>query len=176
MLPVTVFPPRWPGYWGSPFGPPELLDLSVCGSIVLPKGGWMVTTGATNQVMLNVLMAWAEETVSPGTGIPPGAPVPPPHQCQGLGCTCCAEYAPPAYSGYTPPVLPGFPYYSAKVPAAPVAYAINPPFGPPGYVSPYTGYSTVLVGPCNTGVVFSDGQNVVVVGTGTANAIQIRGA
>lgn len=61
MLPVTTRPPKRPGSWGSPFGPPTEIDLSHHpdprarageGIYVLPKSGWYIQCGTGNRVQL----------------------------------------------------------------------------------------------------------------------------
>ena len=154
MLPVQAWPPGPPGASLSPFGQP--CQVNVGGSIngfVIPKGAWIVSTGANQVVMFfpPVERFPAQRTL--GTGLLPGSippnsppPCPPPNvwrpQFQKFNDT------PPQPPGRRPPNWFGWQFVCAP-------------------------FSTLVPSGCTAGqLVIADGQNVVITGSGFATITQ----
>ncbi|HEX3524845.1 MAG TPA: hypothetical protein VHT52_22505 [Stellaceae bacterium] len=87
MLPVSAWPPGPPGSQLSPFGRPRTINLRFHRhGYVLPKGTWVVQTGANRVVMFRPEVTHYNPPRVPGTGILPGQgpgygpprPLPPP--------------------------------------------------------------------------------------------------
>jgi hypothetical protein len=154
LLPVTPFPMRGPGWWGSPFGRPIRVELRHHPrGVPLPKGVWMVRCGPNR-----VELVWREDEDfddeprrAPGTGLlrPPKHPEPP---------------------WPTPPPL--------------VPRSVNPAQDtrhgkPGGGGGPGPGHNALrreeLIRPGSTGTVFADGHSVILSGAGEAIAIRVFG-
>jgi hypothetical protein len=108
MLPVTTRPPGPPGAWGSPYGAPQIIDLSEkppwpwpqlrwgpepAGFFMPPKGCWIIQCGPGNSVVLFYRIphddddGWAPQWGTlPPIPPPPGPPgnEPPPWQSETL--------------------------------------------------------------------------------------------
>jgi len=68
MLPVSAWPPGPPGASLSPFGQPR--QVNVCGNgFVIPKGAWIVATGANRVVMFYPPVVNYNPARTPGTGM-----------------------------------------------------------------------------------------------------------
>jgi hypothetical protein len=157
MLPVT---PRWqrgPGYWGSPYGRPERIELRhFPHGYRVPKGVWMIVCGPNH-----VDLVWREDDDfddeprrMPGTGMigprrrRPRRTEPVPHS---LGAAATPRHC---------PVDPPWP---------------KPPPCPPGPPGPGDNSlrRTTLIQANTTGVVFSDGHSVILSGIGEATTIRV---
>jgi hypothetical protein len=171
MLPVSAWPPGPPGASLSPFGKPR--QVSVCGNgFVIPRGAWIVATGANRVVMFYppVQTQTFSQSRSPGTGMLPGS-IPPQQPC---GCP-----PPPCQKGPPPfrrfdDVLEGFrAWQRATGNTDPPLYPFagrRPPnwFGWKFVPAP----SSTLVPSGASGLVVADGQNVVITGSGCATITQ----
>ena len=152
MLPVSAWPPGPPGASLSPFGKPRQVGIPSFG-FVIPKGAWIVSTGANQVVMFFPPVIPNNPARTPGTGLLPGQ-IPP-------GC------APPPCS---PPNVwrPRFKKFD------------DTPLQPPGRRPPnWFGWRFVcapfstLVPAGSTGqLVIADGQNIVITGSGFATITQ----
>ena len=91
MLPVSAWPPGPPGAQLSPFGAPRAINVARhANGYVLPKGAWVVRTGANQVVMFTPSWEWElynQPCRAMGTGFLPGQwqwmhnprpPLPPP--------------------------------------------------------------------------------------------------
>ena len=152
MLPVSAWPPGPPGASLSPFGLPRQVNIPSYG-FVIPKGAWIVSTGANQVVMFFPPVVPNNPARSPGTGLLPGQ-IPP-------GCT--PQPCPP------PNVWrPQFQKFN------------DTPLQPPGRRPPnWFGWRFVcapfstLVPAGSTGqLVIADGQNIVITGSGSATITQ----
>lgn len=131
-------PPFPPGSFNSPFGAPQVIDLSDWGgTFTLDHGAWYVCCDGGTEVVLLIFPwqpeAFANPARAPGTGLiyenpPPTTPFPPP-----APWTVCV---------------------------------------PPSQVPQIQPHECILVQPGMTGLVLADGQNVLVVGSGSATIIQ----
>lgn len=170
MLPISAWPPGPPGSSLSPFGAPHTVCVNPCGYI-LPKGAWVVQTGANQVVMFRP--DWrreAQPSRQMGTGHLPGEwrwrgwPKPAP----GLNCTLpprrpthdeyleawrawqrCIGWSDPVQRplpGHTPPNWAGWRFVGAP--------------------------SQTLIPFGQSGMVLADGQNVVIQGGGMATITQ----
>ncbi|HEX3522864.1 MAG TPA: hypothetical protein VHT52_12340 [Stellaceae bacterium] len=98
MLPVSAWPPGPPGDQLSPFGRPRNINLAWHpGGYVIPKGAWVVQTGANRVIMFRPEVQPYNPARVPGTGILPG---------QG-----------PGYGPHPPPPPPGQPSKTLRVQA-----------------------------------------------------------
>jgi hypothetical protein len=154
VLPVSAWPPGSPGASLSPFGLPRDICVPSCG-YVLPKGAWVVQTGANRVVMFRPPVIPSNPARVPGTGRLPGS-IPPTR--------------PPV------PCPPSWPKFNEQVEWFRSKGRIGPP---PGHRPPnFFGWAFVNA-PCTTlipsgsgGLVLADGQNVVITGGGWANITQ----
>lgn len=164
MLPVQAWPPGPPGASLSPFGKPRQVCID-CNGFVIPKGAWVVNTGANCVKMFFPPVQPSNPCRTPGTGllpgsIPPNRP-PPPYGCCPL---------PPTYNE----AVECFRAWQRRTGDT------DPPLQPiPGFRPPnFFGWkfvpapSSTLVGPCAAGLVVADGQNVVIQGGGFAQITQ----
>ena len=162
MLPVSSNPPRAPGTELSPFGKP----WSPPSGFVLPKGAWIVQTGAASVVMC-VRQPYADiwgfnPARVPGTGFLPGQPPPPTPPVTG---------APPSVWMWPTPdqILESFRAWQRKTGNT---FLAGPPIGrqPPNWFGPWTDPSpattVTLLAPGQNGPVLADGQNVMINGGG----------
>ena len=165
MLPVQAWPPGPPGASLSPFGQPRQVSIGSNG-FVIPKGAWIVATGANSVVMYFPPVSNTNPARSPGTGMLPGS-IPPSTQC---GC-------PPTEPRFLPfnETVEAFRAWQRKTGNTdPPLYQFagrRPPnwFGWKFVCAPFT----TLVPPGSTGVlVIADGQNVVITGGGCATITQ----
>jgi hypothetical protein len=162
MLPVSAWPPGPPGASLSPFGAPRTITVGSCG-YVLPKGAWIVNTGTTYVVMFYPSWQTAQYTQprhQMGTGRLPG-------QQQW-------------WQGSSQKRLTHDQYLECWRAWQRSTNQTNPPIRPtPGRVPPnFSGWNFTNA-PCSTllpsgqsGLVLADGQNVVVMGTGSATITQ----
>lgn len=166
MLPVSSWPPGPPGASLSPFARPRQINVGQhCNGFVIPKGAWVVRTGANRVVMFMPPVRTDNPARSPGTGLLPGQPPPPP--------------APPR-----PPLRQQFVRHNDYLEAwrawQRCVGRTDPPIRPrPGRRPPnWFGWSfrdapsLTLVQPNSGGTVLADGQNVVIGGSGCATIIQ----
>jgi hypothetical protein len=170
MLPVSAWPPGPPGASLSPFGKPR--QVSVCGNgFVIPRGAWIVATGANRVVMFYppVQTQTFSQSRSPGTGMLPGSRPPTPQP----KCGC-----PPG------PVTPTFLPFNQTVEMFRAWQRKTGNTDPPLY--PFAGRrppnwfgwqfvpapSSTLIPSGASGLVIADGQNVVITGSGCATITQ----
>ena len=169
MLPVSAWPPGPPGASLSPFGKPRSINVS-CDpqGYVIPPGAWVVATTSNRVVMFRPPVLNQNPARSPGTGLLPGTPAPPP----------------PTSCGCPPPQPIQFMRYNDYVEAwrawQRTTGNTDPPIRPlPGRRPPnWFGWqyvpapSSTLVGSNSSGLVIADGQNVVITGGGCATLTQ----
>ena len=152
-LSISAWPPGSPGRWGSPFSRPWLVDLRRHPQgMTIPKGVWLVTCRQNSGVVMQINLSLAVELVSQPdliTSTPPIVPLPmlPP----------IPRPPPPP----CPPLPPQFPAY--------IKYADE--FGAPSPNDRIVNHT--VVGPCQTGTVWSDGWNLRLCGCGRAMLIQV---
>jgi hypothetical protein len=167
MLPVQAWPPGPPGASLSPFGKPR--QVKVCGNgFVIPKGAWIVATGANRVVMYYPPFdPWVGVSQTPGTGLTGQQGGPPPSRCAPSPC-------PPKVFHKFNDVVEGFRAWqratgNAEPPLRPLA-GRRPPnwFGWQFVPAP----SSTLVPSGASGLVIADGQNVVITGSGCATITQ----
>jgi hypothetical protein len=179
MLPVSSWPPGPPGSQLSPFGRPRTVNLARhCDGFVLPKGAWVVQTGANRVIMFRPEVTHFNPPRTPGTGILPGqipnakAAGPRAGEASRVEARC-----PPP----TPPFVTHDAYLEAWRAWQRKTGRTDPPIRPlPGRVPPnFFGWrfdrcapATVLVNANSGGTVLADGQNVVIAGAGCANITQ----
>ena len=156
MLPVSAWPPGPPGASLSPFGMPRQINVGQhCNGFVIPKGAWIVNTGANRVVMFYPPVVPYNPARTPGTG---QLSSPPPPACP-------------------PPAPPRFRKFNDEMDWFRAHGRIGPPPGrrPPnwfGWRFVSAPFST-LVPPGSTGqLVIADGQNVVITGAGFAQITQ----
>jgi len=159
MLPVSAWPPGPPGASLSPFGMPRQINVGQhCNGFVIPKGAWIVSTGANRVVMFYPPVVPYNPARTPGSGLLSSPPPPASPQC---GC---------------PPSPPGFRKFNDEMDWFRAHGRIGPPPGrrPPNWF----GWKFVNA-PCSTllqsgqsGLVLADGQNVVIAGSGCATITQ----
>lgn len=172
MLPVTSWPPVRPGFWSSPFGAPARVRPGQHREgFPLPKGCFLVHTGSNRVVML-IRPVDPNEPYwqTPGTGIVHGFPKPnrptwPDEDWPRTGWPWAPSTA-PAPPPSTPPSH--WPWGKGTHKTCP-----PPPSPCPPTPCPPHGELFTLIGPCSTGTVFSDGQNVRLFGTGEATVIKV---
>src|SRR5580704_831939 len=168
MLPVSALPPGPPGASLSPFGMPRQVKVGSNG-FVIPKGAWIVATGANRVVMYYPPVVNSNPARTPGTGML-SQPTPPPSQC---GCPPPCSPGPPPFRRFDD-VLEGFRAWQRKTgDAGPPIYPFagrRPPnwFGWRLVPAP----SSTLVPSGASGLVIADGQNVVITGSGCATITQ----
>ena len=171
LLPVTTQPPFCPGFWGSPYGRPQRIEMRhYPHGFALRKGCWMVRTG-TNRVELRYHEeCWREieeQCGPPGTGMlrpppgwrPPGPPRPPkpprpPYK--------------PHYHFDDDGILPASDDDADDLPETHVAH-----YGRDVSHGSNSGQRWELVRQNSTGTVFADGWSVRIVGAGDALIIQV---
>lgn len=176
MLPVSAWPPGPPGDALSPFGKPRQVCVPSQG-YVIPKGAWIVQTGGNRVIMFFPPAIPTNPARSPGTGLLPGSSPPqPPFEWP------CPR--PPGVSPPVPPTPPRFIKFNDEVEAWRAFQrrtgTTNPPQRPlPGRRPPNWYGWTFINAPCATlvstgrsGLVVADGQNVVIMGGGTAQITQ----
>lgn len=208
MLPVSAWPPGPPGSSLSPFGPPRCVKVPPCG-YVLPKGAWIVQTGANQVVMFRPSWEKAlynQPTQQMGTGYLPGQwqwrygkppsgwimgqggrPIPqvpvgnPPGPITNATQTVSRETLCPPPKPCPPRRRPTHNQYLEGWRAwQRCTGRTDPPIRPiPGRVPPnFAGWNFVsaprstLINFGQSGLVLADGQNVVLMGGGTANITQ----
>lgn len=163
MLPVQAWPPGSPGASLSPFGQPRQVCID-CNGFVIPKGAWVVSTGANCVKMFFPPVQPCNPCRTPGTGLLPGS-IPPKRPPP---CGCCP--LPPTYNE----AVECFRAWQRATGDT------DPPLRPiPGFRPPnFFGWkfvpapSSTLVPPCASGLVVADGQNVVIQGGGFAQITQ----
>jgi hypothetical protein len=171
VLPVTAWPPVRPGFWSSPFGAPATVRLSQHPhGFPLPKGCWLVRT-QSNSVIFIIRPPDPMEPywVQPGTGIVHGMG-PPPHRPTWPDERWHREDHP-----HWPHARSDNPSQDTRHGLWPPGHPCHPGPGPgpgPGPHPPGTRIET-MVREHSFGIVFADGQNVRIVGTGDANAIKV---
>lgn len=189
MLPVSAWPPGPPGSQLSPFGRPRVVDLAFHpDGYVLPKGAWVVQTGANRVIMFRPEVEHFNPPRVPGTGLLPGQGRPPPPRP-------CPPVSPaPPQNRNLPQKFFGFPGVSRETGSRPThdqflegwrawqrrTGRTDPPIRPlPGRVPPnFFGWRRVcapgtVVVPSNAGgTVLADGQNVIIAGCGFASVTQ----
>jgi hypothetical protein len=164
MLPVSAWPPGPPGASLSPFGMPRQVKVGSNG-FVIPKGAWIVATGANSVVMYYPPVTSYNPARTPGTGMLSSPPAQP--QCG------CPPKGPPPFRRYDD-VLEGFRAWQRKTgDAGPPIYPFagrRPPnwFGWTFVPAPFS----TLLQPGQSGLVIADGQNVVITGGGCATITQ----
>jgi hypothetical protein len=164
MLPVSAWPPGPPGASLSPFGMPRQVKVGSNG-FVIPKGAWIVATGANSVVMYYPPVTSYNPARTPGTGMLSSPPAQP--QCG------CPPKGPPPFRRYDD-VLEGFRAWQRKTgDAGPPIYPFagrRPPnwFGWAFVPAPFS----TLLQPGQSGLVIADGQNVVITGGGCATITQ----
>jgi hypothetical protein len=168
MLPVSAWPPGPPGASLSPFGKPRQINVGCsCNGFVIPKGAWIVATGANRVVMYYPTFdPWIGVSQTPGTGLT-GQQMQPPGRCAPTPCP------PKAFQKYNDVVEAFRAWQRATGDAGPPIYPFagrRPPnwFGWKFVPAP----SSTLVPPCASGLVVADGQNVVITGSGCAQITQ----
>jgi hypothetical protein len=158
MLPVSAWPPGPPGASLSPFGQPR--QVKVCGNgFVIPKGAWIVATGANRVVMFYPPVVNVNPARTPGTGLLPGSM---PRTSPPCGC-------PPKPPWEWPKFNDQVEWYRSHGRNAPRP-GTRPPnwFGWKFVPAP----SSTLVPSGASGLVIADGQNVVITGSGCATITQ----
>jgi hypothetical protein len=168
MLPVSAWPPGPPGDSLSPFGKPRQICVDGSCGFVIPKGAWIVQTGANRVVMFLPPVVNSNPARTRGTGLLPGS-IPP-------------QRAPPC--GCPPPCPPRFRRFNDTVEAFRAWQRktgnTDPPLHqfagrrPPNWFgwNFVNAPSTTLLPPGASGLVLADGQNVVLSGGGWAQITQ----
>ena len=163
-MPVSAWPPGPPGASLSPFGKPRSISVGSCpNGFVIPTGAWIVACSSNRVIMFYPPVSTANPARPPGTGLLPGAKPPP----------CPATVYRPTF---------------AKHDAALEAYRAwqrttgntDPPLRqfagrrPPNWFgwNFINAPSSILVQPCQSGLVIADGQNVIISGSGFATITQ----
>lgn len=177
MLPVSAWPPGPPGASLSPFGRPRQINLCKHPhGFVIPKGAWIVTTTSNTVVMFFPRKdPWTGIGQTPGTGLLPGQPMPPPHPPQ------APPPCPPPPCGNQPrrfqkhnTVLEEWRAWQRAIGRTPPPIRPTPGRRPPNWFGwRFVGApSSTLVQPFSAGTVLADGQNVVIRGGGCAMITQ----
>lgn len=169
MLPVSAWPPGPPGSQLSPFGLPRTVNLARHPrGYVLPKGTWVVQTGSNQVVMYRPPVMHVNPARAPGTGILPGQ-----GSRKSVSRETCAPCGPPGpqrrltHDQY----LESWRAWQRKTgrtdpPIRPTPGRVPPNFFGWGFVN---APATTLIPSGQGGTVQADGQNVVIVGAGSAN-------
>lgn len=176
LLPVTTQPPFCPGFWGSPYGRPQRIELRHHDDgYRIPKGVWMVRTGC-NRVMLifvrNCERMFEDMCGPPGTGL-----IRPPD-----------DWKPSAPGWWNKPHVT--PYRTRRTER--LQFDDEGDYEPPADEAPaettavvprYNGHGGgwghnreerwELVRQNSTGVVFADGWSVLICGSGWATLIRV---
>lgn len=200
MLPVQAWPPGSPGASLSPFGKPRTVNIG-CNGFVIPTGAWIVATSSNRVVMFRPPVSTANPARSPGTGLLPGSIPPARTPPFDWPCPPRPPRTPPAFDWpcppVTPPVIPPVPpvppsnvfrpnfrRYNDTVEAfrawQRATGNTDPPLRPLAGRRPPNWFGwqfvnapcSVLIGGNRSGLVIADGQNVVIVGGGTATITQ----
>ena len=148
MLPVSAWPPGPPGASLSPFGQPRQVAVPSYG-YVIPKGAWIVSTGANQVVMFFPPVELHNPARTPGTGLLPG-------QTSPSACPPPNVWSPQFKKFDDTPLQPP---------------GRRPPnwFGWRFVPAPFS----TLVPAGSTGqLVIADGQNIVITGSGFAQITQ----
>ena len=171
MLPVSAWPPGPPGAALSPFGAPRVINVGRHRhGFVIPKGTWVVHTGANRVVMFRPSWKWDldnQPSRQMGTGILPGAlqrkfgfPFPPHRPFRRR----------PTHDEY----LEAWRAWQRRIGFSDPIQRPIPGRVPPNWAgwwfSRAPGQTLVPFG--RSGTVIADGQNVVIVGGGKATITQ----
>lgn len=164
MLPVSAWPPGPPGASLSPFGKPRSINVGCCpNGFVIPTGAWVVATTSNCVLMFYPPLSTGNPARSPGTGLLPGSTPPP----------CPPNAYRPTFQKYND-MVEMFRAWQRQTgntdPPLRQFAGRRPPnwFGWNFINAP----SSTLVGPCSSGLVIADGQNVVIGGGGFATITQ----
>jgi hypothetical protein len=170
MLPVSSWPPGPPGASLSPFGTPRTVNLAChpCG-FVLPKGAWVVQTGANQVMMFRPPVTSNNPSRTPGTGFLPG-------QARSHGRPSPRPPAPVPkqfirYDDY----LEAWRAWQREIGRTDPPNRPLPGRRPPnwfGWMFDASAPGTILIPAGSGGTVLADGQNVVITGGGCANITQ----
>lgn len=167
MLPVSAWPPGPPGDSLSPFGRPRQIRVDCHPhGFVIPKGAWVVQTGANQVIMFRPPVETTNPARTRGTGILPGST--PPSRGTPPPCPLPKQFM--RYNDY----VEAWRAWQRK------AGRTDPPIRPlPGRRPPnWFGWalrdapSATIVRPNSAGTVLADGQNVVIAGSGCATIVQ----
>lgn len=159
MLPVTPYPPRMPGSWGSPFGFPRHVELRHHPrGYVIPKGCWIVHC-TTNRVEFRI------EPWTPDYGHRP--PRPPPRPPPKDDCGSAWEWLDEPLERTDDPDCP--PVLQCHVDGS----GCGPGGGGPGGPGHNEVQTWEVLAQGRSGPVFADGQNVRIKGSGTAEIIRV---
>ena len=168
MLPVSAWPPGPPGAALSPFGKPRQVAIGGNG-FVIPKGAWIVSTGANQVVMFFPPVVNSNPARTPGTGL-----LSQPAQRSKCGCPKCAPKS-PRFQPYNQAVEDFRAWQRKTGDAGPPSWPM-PGRRPPnwfGWRFVRAPCSTLVPSGCLTGqLVLADGQNVVITGSGFATITQ----